>query len=352
MPRLARDVRASQGIRLLAALGALVYGAPPVQRAFFTLVVSGALAAGCGGPQAGPTSYGQRAREDYERAMQAFEANDCLTADPLFQNVRREYPYSRYAALAELRHADCELRQSHYTEAIRAYRSFVRARPTHEDVDTASFSIALAYFRQIPDDFFLSPPPEERDQAATRSALRIVRQFLEDYPDSEHVEEARRIEHRVLELLARHELYVGGWYLQRDNAQATINRLETLLASYEGSGVEPEAMLLLGRTYLHMLEQDEAQRTFSRILDRYPTSGFAEQARRYLVAMGRERIEPDDEGEGEGEEEEEEEEDAEYREAYEEDAADSVEEPSRPDPDEEDEVDEEDGERGDDDDLS
>lgn len=272
------------------------------------ILAAGALAAGCGGAQGQALSYGESARRDYERAIDAFEANDCLTADPLFQNVRREYPYSRYAALAELRHADCELRQSRYTEAIRAYRSFVRARPTHEEVDTASFSVALAYFRQIPDDFFLSPPPEERDQAATRSALRVVRQFLEDYPDSDHVEEAQRVEHRVLELLARHELYVANWYLQRDLAPATIGRLETLLASYTGSGVEPEAMLLLGRTYLHILNQDEAQRTFSRILDRFPQSGFAEQARRYLSAMGRERVEPVDEGDAEEEEEEEEQE--------------------------------------------
>ncbi len=280
--------------------------------AFALLAAALAPLPACGGPQTGPLSYGESARRDYERALDAFEANDCLTAQPLFANVRREYPYSRYAALAELRVADCELQQQHYTEAIREYRSFIRARPTHPEIDTANFSVALAYFRQIPDDFFLSPPAEERDQAATRSALRIVRRFLTDFPESRHVAEATRIEHRVLELLARHELYVANFYLGRDRPRATITRIETLLASYEGSGVEPEAMLLLGRTYLHMLAQDDAVRAFSSILDRYPTSGFAEQARRYLHAMGRERIEIVDDEHDEDEDED----DPDYREAY------------------------------------
>lgn len=242
--------------------------------------------AGCGGPQAGTLSYGESARRDYENALGAFEDDDCLTATPLLQNVRREYPYSRYAALAELRLADCELSQQHYTEAIRGYRSFIRQRPTHAEIDTANFSIARAYFQQIPQELFLSPPPPERDQAATRSALRVVRRFLLDYPESEHIEEARRIEQQVLALLARHELYVAGYYLNRDRPEATIARIQTLLEQYEGSGVEPEALLLMGRTYLHMRQPREARLAFGELVDRFPRTGFRVQACSYLERMG------------------------------------------------------------------
>ena len=244
-------------------------------------------AAGCGGAQsAAPLSYGESARRDFERAQAAVDDHDCLTAAPLLERVRREYPYSRYAALAELRSADCELEQQHYTEAIRAYRAFIRQRPTHPEIDTANFSLARAYLRQIPQEFFLSPPPEERDQAATRSALRVVRRFLSEFPESEHLEEARAIERQVLALLARHELYVANYYLRIDHAPATIARLETLLGEYEGSGVEPEALLLMGQTYLHMRQHAEAQVAFRELVERFGASGYAEQGRRYLASMG------------------------------------------------------------------
>lgn len=250
----------------------------------------GAMALGlvaCGGGQAGPAlSYGENARREYENGLHAYEGHDCITATPIFQRVRREYPYSRYAALAELRSADCELDQQHYTEAVRIYRGFIRARPTHPELDYAQYRVADSYYRQIPQDFLLSPPREERDQASTRTALRNIQRFLRENPDSERIDEVRRMERDVLALLARHELYVAGFYLQRDKPHASIARLETLLAEYAGSGLEPEALLLMGRTYLHMREPGRARRSFDDLVARFAETGFAEQGRRYLVEMG------------------------------------------------------------------
>lgn len=248
--------------------------------ALFALALT---AASCGGAdQQRALSYGENARRSYENAYRAFEDRDCLTADPLFRRIRREFPYSRYAALAELRIADCHVIQNQYTEAIRAYRAFVRARPAHPDVPYANFKIAEAYYRQIPSEFFLSPPPWERDQGPTRSALRELRQFILDYPDSEYIEQAREMVREALMQLARHELYAAEFYLSRDEPRAAIGRLRHLLRVYEGSGIEPEALVLLGRVYLHMREVRDARRAFEELIERFPESGYAEQARAFL----------------------------------------------------------------------
>lgn len=239
--------------------------------------------AGCGASQnTRALSYGENARRSYENAFHAYEDRDCLTALPLFARIRSEYPYSRYAALAELRIADCNVIQNQYTEAIRAYRSFVRHRPAHAEVPYARFKIAEAYFRQIPSEFFLSPPPHERDQTPTRNALRQLRRFLLDHPDTEYAAEARTMVASALALLARHELYVANFYLGRDRPLAAVGRLRVLLDVYEGSGIEPEALLLLGRVYLHMREVRDARRAFEELIERFPESGYAEQAREFL----------------------------------------------------------------------
>lgn len=242
----------------------------------------GSIAA-CGAGQAPRAlSYGENARRSYENAFQAYEDRDCLTADPLFRRIRREYPYSRYAALSELRIADCHLIQNHYTESIRAYRSFVRHRPAHAQVPYARFKIAESYYRQIPSDFFLSPPAHERDQSPTRNALRQLRRFLLDHPESEFADEARDMVRGALTQLARHELYVAEFYLGRDHPRAAVGRLRRLLDVYEGSGVEPQALLLLGRVFLHMREVRDARRSFEELVERFPESGYAEQAREFL----------------------------------------------------------------------
>lgn len=247
------------------------------------LVLPPILLSACGGPERPRNlSYGDSARADYERAKQSFDNDDCLEAEPAFRKVRRDYPYSRYAALAELRIADCLLMQNKPVEAIAAYRRFVRNRPSHDEVPYARFKIAEAYYKQIPEEWILSPPTEELDQGPTREALRQLRRFILDFPDDPRVADANSMVKKSLAVLARHELYVANFYLGRGHPRAAVMRLETLLRAYEGSGVEPEAMLLLGRTYLNMQNREKAKETFESLVQRYPRSGHAEQARGYL----------------------------------------------------------------------
>ena len=247
------------------------------------LLVGMALIVGCGGGgQNRNLSYGENAERDYEAALEDLEDGNCLDAEPAFRRVRREYSYSRYAALAELRIADCMMKDGKYPEAIQAYRQFARYRPSHPEVPYARFRIAEAYFEQIPDDWFLAPPAYERDQGSTREALQQLRRFMVDYPEDERIPEERRMARQALRLLAQHELYVARYYLDEDHPLAAIGRLRTLLRAYPGSGIEPEALLLLGRTYLHLEDRAEARRAFSELVARFPRSGYATQARNYL----------------------------------------------------------------------
>lgn len=251
-----------------------------------SLVGTGVVSS-CGGGNANRNlSYGENARASYTAAMEDFDSDNCPDAEPAFRRIRREFSYSRYAALSELRLADCMLKQSKFPEAVQAYQQFVRQRPSHADVPYARYKVAECYFKQIPEDFFLAPPAEERDQAPTRTALEEIRRFLLDFPDDSRAASARDMARRALALLARHELYVARFYLDRDHPEAAIMRLEGLLNSYRGSGIEPEALLLLGRTYLNLNDRTKARRAFEELLHRYPQSGLAGQARDFLAVSG------------------------------------------------------------------
>ncbi len=231
-------------------------------------------------------SYTDDARRAYDKAMTAFEGEDCITAEPLFRDIRANYPYTRYAALAELREADCLAMQDKHAEAIEIYQRFARVRASHEDVPYARFKAAQSQFAQIPHEWFLTPPAHERDLRAARDALKDLRRFLLDFPESEHAPEAAGMEKKVLALLARHELYVADFYLKHEDPEAAIGRLQGMLRSYEGSGFEPQALLLMGRTQLFMQDRPAAHATFRELIARYPESGSAVQAERYLAETG------------------------------------------------------------------
>jgi len=252
-----------------------------------------ALAMACGGGSASGSGSGRKmldpdddARTGYEKALLDFRRGDCLSAEPMFREIRRDFPYSRFAALAELRIGDCQFKNEAYPEAIQTYRQFVRIRPSHKEIPYARFRIAEAYYNQIPGGWFMTPPAAERDQSAARDALIQLRRFVVDYPEDQRVPDAHKLMEECMALLAAHELYVARFYLKRDAYRGVISRLKGLIASYPGSGVEAQALLLLGEVYLKTNEVEAARQTLNEIVQRFPDSGEAKKARTLLGKIG------------------------------------------------------------------
>ncbi len=225
------------------------------------------------------------ARGAYERALLDFRRGDCLGALPVFKEIRTEFPYSRFSALSELRIGDCQFKNEEYPEAISTFRQFVRIRPSHKEIPYARFKIAEAYYQQLPGGWFMTPPEHERDQSAARDALIQLRRFVVDFPEDPRVPEAQRLMEECMSMLAEHELYVARFYLKRDAYRGAAARLRGLLASYPGSGAEPEALLLLGRVYLQLEEVESARQTFDELVERFPETNEATKARGFLGRM-------------------------------------------------------------------
>ena len=253
------------------------------------LLATGAATLGCGAGQTQAVSalkYAEDAKKAYDKALEAFLDKDWEDARVLFAEVKRKYAYSRYARLAELRIADIDYEQEKFASAITAYRAFTHDHRTDESVPYARFRIARGLYQQI-NDTLLLPPQEERDQAATADAYRELNAFLTDFPETKWSKEAKFMLIMVTGRLVRHELYVARYYLRRDNFEAAAKRVQYALREYDGSGLEPEAMVLLGETFLKMKKNDEAKQVFRQMLGVYPGSPFTDAAKNFLAEMDR-----------------------------------------------------------------
>jgi outer membrane protein assembly factor BamD len=210
--------------------------------------------------------------------------------------VRRKYSYSKYARLAELRIADADLAQDKFADAIREYRQFVHDhRSDPDEVSYARSKIAEAEYAQISDSLLLASS-EERDQAVVYDAYKELRGYLHDYPDSKESKRMRDLLTDVTGRLVKHELYVARFYLQREKYDAAVLRIQYALRNFAPgfdagkpgdalSGLEPEALLLLGETYLKMHKWVDARAQFEIIMNRYQDSGLTLAARNFLDWM-------------------------------------------------------------------
>jgi len=243
---------------------------------------------GCAGEERAPLSaleYAENARTKYEQGLRELEAENWEGATEVFNELKKKYGYSRYARLAELRLADADLAQDKYAEAVTGFKSFVHDYPNDPEVPYARYRVAKAQYESVSQSV-LMPPLEERDLAAVNDALVSIRQFLTDYPTSVYSDQLRYMRAVVVGLLARHELYVARFYLGRGKFDAAVARCEHALDAFDHSGLEPEAMVLLGETYMKQKQREKARAVFQRVLKEYPASPFVDPARRFLVVLG------------------------------------------------------------------
>lgn len=231
-----------------------------------------------------PVTYSLTAKQNYDKGLDELKDEDYSEAQKYFQFVRAKFPFSKYAALAELALADTSFARGNYTEAVDAYKQFIRLHPTHEKtVDGyAAFKVGECYFKDMPEDVWLLPPSYEKDQSSVSDALREIDDFTKKYPDSPYVKRALDLRREVLKQLVDHEVYVARFYLDRDHPKAAAMRIEGAIRRYPGSGREPELLVTLGQTYLHMGDPARARDTFQRVVHDYPEAAQARQSELYL----------------------------------------------------------------------
>lgn len=261
------------------------------------LVLAAAVLAGCdSGPLKSTASltYTEDAFKGYQEALKAYDNKDWEDARALFSEVKRLFSYSRYARLAELRLADIDFEQGKYSEAISGYRAFIKGFREDENVEYAKYRITKALFLDI-NDTLLLPPQEERDQANTAEAHKELLAFVRRFPRSRYRVDARYMLEVVTQRLVRHELYVARYYLNKDNFDAVILRIDYALAEYPGSGLDAEAQVLKGETLLKMHRWADAREVFNVVIRDYG-GPFGSVAKRFLAEMknGKSKPEPTD----------------------------------------------------------
>jgi outer membrane protein assembly factor BamD len=232
----------------------------------------------------GTPSFFPTAQANYEYGLKELKQSNWLTAIQYFQNVKTNFGFSKWATLAELGIADANLGRDKFTEAIDGYKQFIKSHPGHERVQDgyAAFKIGEAYHKQIPSDWFLTPPSYEKDQGPVIDALRELNNFVDQYGDSPYVPKARTYIGDCIRRLADHELYVARFYLDRDKPYAAIGRLEGVLKEYPGATREPETLMLLGRTYMKMDKPDKAREVFLKLANDHPDDYRAAKAKLYI----------------------------------------------------------------------
>lgn len=158
--------------------------------------------------------------KDYDEALKAF------------QKLKEQYPYSKYAILAELKLGDAYFQKGDYAEAALAYEEFARLHPRNEVIPYVIYQLGMSHF--------LTFTSIDRDPSETQQAMEAFQRVIQAFPDSQYARKSREQLFECQKRLVAHEFYVGEFYFKQGRYRSAKERLERISLNY------PEAVKELG----------------------------------------------------------------------------------------------------------
>lgn len=223
-------------------------------------------ASGDGQVQETPNAAQEPVEALYNKAAATLDKGEFLQAARFFDDVEREYPYSQWAAKAQMMSAYAYYKDLKYDQAVLGLERFIELHPSDENAPYAWYLKALCYYEQITD--------VRRDQKMTELALDNLQQVARRYPDSKYAKDASLKVDLTMDHLAGKEMEIGRYYLYRKQYQAAINRFQKVVRDYQTTTHVPEALHRLVEANLTLGIVEEAKRNAAVLGHNFPHSNW------------------------------------------------------------------------------
>lgn len=244
------------------------------------LCVLAAAACGGGTREVAPDTTANPDQFLYQRGQAALKDRKWIEAREYFRQVVDNYPGSPLRADAKLGVGDAYLGEKSPESLVLAdaeYREFLTFYPTHQRADYAQFQLAMSFYEQM--------RAPDRDQTPTREALEEFQIFLDRFPNSPLVPQARQRWREARDRLSEHSFRVGLLYYRLGVYAGAVSRFQEILKEDPEYSGRDGVYYYLAEIFSRNKRQDEAVPYYQRILDEFVESEYIERARERLEAV-------------------------------------------------------------------
>ncbi len=179
-----------------------------------------------------PIKYRQKAKKLYDRAQQLLANELGIEAAQSFRTVIEKYPFSRYAVLAELGHAQALAAQGEAEGALAGFTRFLKQHPGHPKTGDVRYAIIETNWAERPGDFALLPPAYERDLEDARATVLSANAFLEFHADDKRAGKVRNIRTAARKMLYQQAVFLAHWTADQGRHHAALARWKAARQEY------------------------------------------------------------------------------------------------------------------------
>jgi outer membrane protein assembly factor BamD len=202
--------------------------------------------------------------------MNLVNKKDFVDAATLFEDIERQYPYSKWSNQAQLMTSFCYYKSNMYNESLDSLERFIALYPGSKKISYAYYLRALNYFEQIKD--------VKRDQSMTEKALETFTQVVFKYPDSEFFKDSLDKIDIINDRLAAKEIEIARNYQFNHQWISAINRYNIILNDYKTSVYTAESLHRLVEIYYSLGLHKEAKKYAATLGYNFPDSKWYQRS--------------------------------------------------------------------------
>ena len=218
----------------------------------------------------------------YAEAKASLSEGEYESAIDLYEKLEARYPHGAYAQQAQLETAYAYYKFEEPESAIAAAERFIKLHPRHTHVDYAYYLRGLATFPARKSVFEFAFPQDEskRDPNSSLESFNYFNELTRKFPQSKYANDATLRMRYLRNKVAKHELHVAMYYMQREAYIAAVDRASYVIEHYQKTPAIGAALLIMVEAYTKMdqpqLAQD-AQRVYDTNKHKFPDDIFIEE---------------------------------------------------------------------------
>jgi len=190
-------------------------------------------------------------KELYDTGYSALEGKDYKIAAKNFEALESHFPFSQLTAKAQVKLIYAYFMNSDYDSAYEQANQYIQLHPSDKNLDYVYYMkgyIKSNRYNSFLHDLF-HVDQAARDVDSLKTAFHDYKDLINRYPNSKYAKIANREVVKIKNLIARHELFIAEYYVDRKAYIAAANRAQYVIANFQGSPESYKALKILNNMY-------------------------------------------------------------------------------------------------------
>ncbi|WP_022941661.1 outer membrane protein assembly factor BamD [Psychromonas hadalis] len=223
--------------------------------------------------------------ELYADASKALESASYEKAIEVLEALDSRYPFGPHSDQVQLDLIYAYYKSNETALALANIDRFMRLNPTHEDLGYLYYLRGLTHMATDQQFFqnMFGIDRYNRDPSHSLQAFKDFNHLIKFYPESQYAVDAQLRMVFIKDRLARYEIAIAKWYIEREAYIAAINRSKLVLNNYPDTKSVEDALGVLIVAYKELGLVEPRENALAVLKLNYPKSRIVKRSERWTL---------------------------------------------------------------------